>query len=76
MPQSQEEFYFSVSLRTLDLCLYGKNHNLSCEEIADQAGLSPDEVQTVLASIDSKRRATTYLHQPPLLVKTIPGIAA
>jgi NAD+ synthase len=76
MPQSQEEFYFSVPLRVLDLCLYGKHHQLPCEEIARLAGITTDQVQTVLASIDSKRRATAYLHRQPLLVKEIPGIAA
>jgi len=76
MPQSQEEFYFSVPLRTLDLCLYGKNHNLLPGEIARLAGLTLAEVQTVLHSIDSKRRATAYLHQPPLLVAEIANVAA
>jgi len=76
MPQSQEEFYFSVPLHTLDLCLYGKNHNLPPEEIARLAGLTPVEVQTVVQSIDSKRKATAYLHQPPLLVEAISGVTA
>jgi NAD+ synthase len=71
MPQSQEEFYFSVPLHILDLCLYGKNHNLPPEEIARLAGLTIAEVHTVLHSIDSKRRATAYLHQAPLLIEEI-----
>ncbi|HXY13071.1 MAG TPA: NAD(+) synthase [Terriglobales bacterium] len=73
MPQSQEEFYFSLPLRTLDLCLFGKNQDLSCEDIARMSGLSIAQVQTVLDSIESKRRATAYLHQPPLLVQSIPA---
>ena len=73
MPQSQEEFYFSLPLRTLDLCLFGKNQELSCEDIARMSGLSIAQVQTVLDSIESKRRATAYLHQPPLLVQSIPA---
>ncbi|HXY02567.1 MAG TPA: NAD(+) synthase [Terriglobales bacterium] len=76
MPQSQEEFYFSVPLHILDLCLYGKNHDMPHEEIARLAGLSVAEVGTVLHSIDSKRKATAYLHQPPLLIEEIHSMAA
>jgi NAD+ synthase len=75
MSQSQEEFYFSVPLRTLDLCLYGKNHGFSREEIAAMTGLALADVKTVCDSIDAKRKATAYLHQPPLLVEDVPEIA-
>jgi NAD+ synthase len=76
MSQSQEEFYFSVPLRILDLCLYGNNHDLSCGEIAQLTGLPVQQVQTVLDSIDSKRKATAYLHQSAMLVQSIPRITA
>jgi NAD+ synthase len=75
MQQSQEEFYFSLPLRTLDLCLYAKNHGVDCAEIAEFTALKPDQVQIVLNSIDSKRRATAYLHQKPLLVEDVPEVA-
>jgi NAD+ synthase len=74
MSQSQEEFYFSVPLRTLDLCLYGKNHGISREEIAVMTGLAPEDVKAVCDSVDAKRKATAYLHQPPLLVEDVPEI--
>ncbi len=76
MAQSQEEFYFSVPLRILDICLYGKNNNLPRAEIASMSGLSTEQVQTVFDSIESKRRATAYLHQPPIVLPHIPVIAA
>jgi NAD+ synthase len=75
MPQSQEEFYFSVPLRTLDLCLYAKNHGSSCAQIAELTGLGTEQVQVVLDFIDAKRKATAYLHQRPLLIEKIPEIA-
>jgi NAD+ synthase len=75
MPQSQEEFYFSVPLRTLDLCLYGKNHGFSHEKTAAMTGLAIADVKAVFNSIDAKRKATAYLHQPPLLVEDVPEIA-
>ena len=75
MSQSQEEFYFSVPLRTLDLCLYGKNHGFPREEIAAMTGLATEDVTAVCDSVDAKRKATAYLHQPPLLVEDVPEIA-
>ena len=75
MSQSQEEFYFSVPLRTLDLCMYGKNHGFSREEIGAMTGLALKDVKAVCDFIDAKRKATAYLHQPPLLVEDVPEIA-
>ena len=69
LAQSQEEFFFSVPHQTLDVCLYGLNHGLAADEVAGYAGLSPAQVEKVYHEIESKRRATAYLHLPPLVVK-------
>lgn len=71
LPQSQEEFYFSVPLATFDLCLYGRNHGLPAQEIAEASGLPTDQVERLYASIDSKRRATKYLQMYPLTIEPI-----
>ncbi len=72
MPQSQEEFYFSVPYDKMDLCLYGKNHGIPPEEVAAAAELSPEQVERVYGDIEGKRRATRYLHAPPLLLDEVP----
>jgi NAD+ synthase len=72
MEQSQEEFFFSIPLDEMDLCLYGKNHSVPVEEIAATIGRSAQEVNQVLRSIDSKRAATRYLHTKPLLCDADP----
>ena len=71
LPQSQEEFYFSVPLATFDLCLYGRNHGLPARAIAEASGLPADQVERLYASIDSKRRATKYLQMYPLTIEPI-----
>ena len=71
LPQSQEEFYFSVPLATFDLCLYGRNHGLPAHQVAEAAGLTEDQVERLYASIDSKRRATRYLQLHPLTIEPI-----
>jgi NAD+ synthase len=72
LEQSQEEFYFSVPLEQLDRCLHGKNHGMLPEEVAAVAGLSAAQVAQIYRQIDSKRRATRYLHLGPLLAADDP----
>lgn len=73
LPQTQEEFYFSVPLRMMDLCLFGKDHGISVTEVASAAGLRAEVVERIYKNIDARRRAAAYLHQPPLLVPTEAG---
>jgi len=74
MPQSQEEFYFSLPYDKMDLCLYGKNNGYACEEVADVAGLTSEQVRRVYDDIDNKRRSTQYLHARPVLMDAVPEI--
>jgi NAD+ synthase len=68
MPQTQEEFYFALPYDRMDLCLYAANHGVSAAEVAQALGLTEAQVERVYRDIAAKRRATRYLHEPPLLV--------
>jgi len=72
MPQTQEEFYFGISLEKLDLCLYARDHDVEPEVVAPQVALSAHEVRSLYRDIDSKRRAARYLRLPPLLAGEVP----
>lgn len=74
MPQGQDEFYFAVPYPQMDLCLYGKNHGLTLEAVAEAAGLTPERVGLLWQDIDRKRAATRYLHLPPLLSGDVPEV--
>ena len=71
MSQTQEEFFFSVSYDKMDLCLYGKNHNIDPADIATTIGLTAEQVESVYQDIDTKRKTTRYLHSAPVLVENI-----
>jgi NAD+ synthase len=71
LQQSQEEFYFSLPYDKMDLCLFGKDHGVPSVEIARVTGLTPEQVDLVSRDIDAKRRASEYLHHPPLLVEQV-----
>ena len=67
LAQSQEEFYFSMPLEHMDLCLYGRDHAITPAELAPIVGFNPQQVERAYALIDSKRKAARYLHLPPAL---------
>lgn len=68
LEQSQEEFYFSMPLVKLDICLYGKDHALPASEVASLASLTESQVAHVYQMIEAKRKTARYLHHPPALV--------
>jgi NAD+ synthase len=74
MAQDQDEFYFSVSYQKLDVCLYGLNHDLPIQDVAEAAEMSVAQTQQVYQEIKSKRRATAALHSPPLTARAIAEI--
>jgi NAD+ synthase len=71
LEQSQEEFYYSLHYSKLDLLLWAKNHGVSVESVAAHLGYTPQQVRRVHDDIDQKRRATVYLHAPPLLLERV-----
>ncbi len=71
LEQSQEEFFFSLPLQTLDLCLYGKNNAIPASDLAPIAGISSEQVERAYRMIDSKRNATRYLRASAHLVEPI-----
>ena len=66
LPQSQEEFFFSLPFDRMDACLYARDHDVPAGEVAEALGLAEDQVERVFRDIDSKRAAARYLHLPPL----------
>ena len=75
LAQSQEEFYFSLPYDKMDLCLIGKNHDRSPDEVAEAAGLTREQVEHVYSDIMNKRRTTRYQHSKPLLVESVAEIS-
>ncbi len=67
LPQSQEEFYFALPYREMDLCLWAHNHGTPAAQAAEVLGLSAAQVERVYRDIEAKRRVGRYLHMAPLL---------
>jgi NAD+ synthase len=71
LQQSQEEFFFTLPLEILDLCLYGKNHGISAADLAPAVDMEEAQVERVYSMIEAKRNATYYLRAAPLLIEPI-----
>ena len=76
LPQSQDEFYFSLPYEQMDLCLWGKNQGLSAAEVAAGLGMKPEQIERVFKDIDQKRRTTRYLHLKPQLIEPVSEVGA
>jgi NAD+ synthase len=75
LPQSQEEFYFSLPYSLMDLCLLGKNTGVPVEDVAAATNLTVEQVKRVFRDIEQKRKTTQYLHLGPELVASVPEVS-
>ena len=75
LDQSQEDFYFSVHYRELDLILWAKNHGVAVAECGAVLGMDAEQVGRIYDDIDQKRRTTAYLHRPPILLEEVAELA-
>ena len=71
LPQTQEEFYFSVPYQTMDICLFALNNGVSRTETAKASGLTSDQVGRVWDDIRAKRRTTRPLHLMGLTLENV-----
>lgn len=71
LPQTQEEFYFSLDYKRMDLVLFGKNNGYGAAEIGPVLGLTAEQVERVFRDIEGKRKVAKYLAAPPVLTESI-----
>ncbi len=63
---SQEEFFFGLDFKTMDLLWYAKDNGFPAPEVAEVMGLTVEQVERVWRDIEQKQRTTEYLRMPPL----------
>jgi NAD+ synthase len=74
LPQSQDEFYFSLPYEKMDLALWAKNNGVSAADCGRVLDLSPEQVERVYRDIEQKRRSTRPLHLQALLLEAVPEV--
>jgi NAD+ synthase len=65
LSQTQEEFYFALPYREMDLCLWAVDHAVPAREVGPAIGLTEEQVHRVFRDIEAKRRVGRYLHHVP-----------
>ncbi|MBD9468349.1 NAD(+) synthase [Pseudoxanthomonas sp. PXM01] len=74
LAQGQDEFYFALPFRQMDLAVWALNHDRSAADLATALSIGEAQAQAVYDDIRNKRRTTRYLHQPPVLVVDVPDL--
>jgi NAD+ synthase len=71
LQQGQDEFYFSLPYDKMDVALWAHNHQVPAAELAASLGIDEDRAAYIYSDIESKRRATQYLHAKPALIDAV-----
>ena len=64
--QTQEEFFFQMPHKTMDLISYGLENEYSVKEIAEAVEKSEKEIKSILTNLERKRKTTEYLRMRPI----------
>lgn len=73
LAQGQDEFYFALPWRSMDLALWAIDHDLPARVLCAPLGLDEAAAEAVYADIRAKRRTTRYLHLAPQTLPTAPA---
>lgn len=74
LPQGQDEFYFALPYRQIDLALWALNHDVPAADLAATLEIPVERAEAIYQDIQTKRRTTAYLHQPPVLMDAVPEV--
>src|SRR3712207_2305015 len=70
LPQSQEEFYFALPTREMDVALSASDAGRTAARTGEEVGLRPEQVERIYRDIAQKRATTRALRLPALLVES------
>jgi len=71
LEQGQDEFYFSLPYKEMDIALWYLNENKSEEELAAKIGITRQQAGYVYRDIITKRKTTGYLHLAAELIEPV-----
>ena len=71
LAQGQDEFYFALPYREMDLALWALNHDVPASALAATLRVGEAQAEAIYEDIRNKRRTTRYMHLPPVLVEPV-----
>ena len=73
LSQGQDEFYYALPYKEMDVALWHLNQGLPAARLAECLGLSEQQAGFIYQDIEAKRRTTAPLHWSGLLMEAVPG---
>jgi NAD+ synthase len=64
--QTQEEFFYQLPFRMMDIYWYGFENGYSPEEVGAVMGETPERVEALYRNFERKRKTTEYLRMAPV----------
>ncbi len=71
LPQGQDEFYYALPYKEMDLALWFCNHNKTSKELANTLGISEQQAEFIYLDIENKRKTTSFLHKKGILIEPV-----
>ncbi len=73
LSQGQDEFYYALPYKEMDVALWHLNQGLPAMKLAECLGLSEEQAGFIYRDIEAKRRTTAPLHWSGLLMEPVTG---
>jgi NAD+ synthase len=73
LSQGQDEFYYGLPYKEMDVALWALNNNKSAEQLAGYLNISVEQASLVFKDIATKRLTTAPLHWKPVLLESVQG---
>jgi len=65
--QTQEEFFYQMPFKMMDIYWYAFENNYSAEEVAKVLNETQEHVKAVYRNMERKRKTTVYLRKQPII---------
>jgi NAD+ synthase len=73
LSQGQDEFYFALPYKEMDIALLHYNRQLPSQALAERLGLTAEQAGLIYRDIENKRKTTAPLHWAALVSEKIQG---
>jgi NAD+ synthase len=74
LPQGQDEFYFALPYKEMDVALYAFNHDIPTSVLSKYLSITEEQALYIYEDIEKKRKTTSYLHAKPYLIHAVEEI--
>ena len=73
LPQGQDEFYYALPYKEMDIALWYLNNKKPASKLAKVLSLTVQQAEFIYADIENKRRTTGPLHWPAMVIEPVSG---